>query len=89
MVRSGANNSSLNLIVSIPATKTIDNENIGSGVEVVNCSLSVELIGLSGEGDVGVSPPDLVLGDLILDDSLFSWDSSHSKTGIRDQGSGI
>jgi hypothetical protein len=86
MVGAGANNSDANTVLLIPASETIDNINTASGVEVIDSTLTVDLPDLRSHGLVNRSPPNVVLGRGLLDNSLVKRRSASLSTRVGSQG---
>ena len=60
----------LDAVLGVPAGETIKDVDVLTGVEVVDRTLTVDLEGVLIEGNVDRAPPDVVLGSLLVDDTL-------------------
>lgn len=96
VVGSGTDDSHLDSVLGVPSSVGIHNVDSLSGVEVVNGSLSVDEPRLLGQLLVNGSPPDVVNGTRLVDDSLVLGGSAgllsgrgHEGTGGVDGGAGL
>ncbi|KAH3662018.1 hypothetical protein OGAPHI_006199 [Ogataea philodendri] len=86
MVSTSTNDSHLNSVARIPASKGIDDVDFFSGSEVVDGSALGNLPSLFVHLLVDRSPPDVLCGRLLVNDSLVLWRPSCFGARISDQG---
>jgi len=70
MVGTSADNTNVDAVALVPAGETIDNVDAVAGVEVVYSTLTVDTPHIRRHGLVDRAPPDVVLGAVLLYDTL-------------------
>lgn len=87
VVGTSANDSDLDAVLWLPAGKAVKDVNVLAGVEVVDGTLTVDLKGVLVHLDVDGAPPDVVLGRLLVDDTLVLGRATRLLAGEVDQSS--
>lgn len=86
VVGSGSDDSDLDSVLGIPTGESIEDVDVFSGIQVVDSSLSVDLEGVLVHGNVDTArPPNVVLGGLLVDDSLVFGGSTGLLAGEVDE----
>lgn len=88
VVGSGTHNSDLDSVSWVPTSESINNEQLLSGSQVVESSGSGNLPGQLVDLLVNGSPPNVVGGGLLIDNSLVLWRSTGLLTRVGHQGTG-
>ncbi|KAH3686254.1 hypothetical protein WICPIJ_002751 [Wickerhamomyces pijperi] len=88
MVSSGTHNSNLQSVLWVPAGKGINNEDLFPGSQVVVGSGLGDLPGVFRNLLVNRTPPNLICGGFLIDNSLVLWRSTSLVTRVRHQGTG-
>ncbi len=88
VVGTRANDTDLEAVLGVPACETVKDIDVVTGVEVVDGTLTVDLEGVLVHLDVDGAPPDVVLGGLLVDDTLVLGRTTGLLTGVVDQGTG-
>ena len=83
----GADDSDLDLIKRVPTAPTVNDEEVGSTVEVVDGPLSVDFVSFRTDGDVSRSPPYRILGVLVFNHPLFLGNPAGTLSTISNQSS--
>lgn len=85
VVGSCADDANLDAVLRLPTGEAVKDVDVLAGVEVVDGTLSIDLEGVLVHLDIDGSPPDVVLGGVLEDDSLVLWRSTSLLTGEVDQ----
>lgn len=86
VVGSGSDDSNLDSVLGIPTCVSIKDVDVFSGIQVVDSSLSVNLEGVLIHGNVDAArPPNVVLGGLLVDNSLVLGGSTGLLSGEVDK----
>ena len=70
VVRSSTDDTDFDSVTRVPACVSIKDVNSGTGIEIVNCTFSVDSPDLFSHGLVDRTPPDMVPGGRLIDDPL-------------------
>ena len=89
MIGSSANDSNFGAVLWIPTSVCIHNVQMIPSIEIVNCTLAIDLENVVINIDVDRTPPNIIFGVLVADNSFVRRRTSSLGTGIRNQGSRI
>lgn len=87
VVGSRCDDSDLDSVLGIPTGETVKDVDVFTGIQVIDGSFTVDLESVLVHGDVNTTrPPDVVLGGLLVDDSLVLGGSTCLLAGEVDEG---
>ena len=87
VVGAGADDADLDPFGGIPTGEGIDDVKLLTGVEVVLGAFAIDFEGVGIDGDVDVTPPDVVLGGGIFGDPFVTGGAAGLFAGVCDEGS--